>query len=71
MKKFTFSFILLIVQVANVLAQCPMCRKSAENSQFAKSLNFGILYLLVFPFLLMIGGGIYWYFNRKKFIQGF
>jgi hypothetical protein len=71
MKKISVSFILVVFQIANVVAQCPMCRKSAENSQFAKSLNLGILYLLVFPFLLMIGGGIYWYFNRKKFIQDF
>lgn len=71
MKKISVSFILVVLQIANVVAQCPMCRKSAENSQFAKSLNLGILYLLVFPFLLMIGGGIYWYFNRKKYIQDY
>jgi len=69
MKKYPISILLLLLQITSVLAQCPMCRKSAENSQYANSLNFGILYLLLFPFILMIGGGIYWYFNRKKYIQ--
>ena len=48
-------------------AQCAMCKASATDSPIAKSLNKGILYLLLFPFLIIVGGGILWYKNRKKF----
>lgn len=51
-------------------AQCAMCRASAEGTEIAKGLNTGILYLLAFPFLVIFGGGIYWYLNRKKFQAG-
>lgn len=53
-----------------VQAQCAMCRASAEGTSIAKGLNTGILYLLAFPFLVIFGGGIYWYLNRKKFQAG-
>ena len=48
-------------------AQCAMCKASAAGSSIAKSLNKGILYLLVLPFLVIGGGGYLWYKNRKKF----
>lgn len=48
-------------------AQCAMCKASAEGSTIAKSLNQGILYLLMFPVLVIGGGGYLWYKNRKKF----
>jgi hypothetical protein len=51
-------------------AQCAMCRASAEGTEIAKGLNTGILYLLAFPFLVIFGGGIFWYLNRKKFQAG-
>ena len=44
-----------------------MCKASAEHSTIAKSLNQGILYLLLFPILVIGGGGYLWYKNRKKF----
>ena len=56
-------------------AQCSMCTISAEqgtkngNTQ-GKGLNDGIIYLLVFPYILIAGIGILWYRNyRKKIIQ--
>ena len=48
-------------------AQCAMCKASATDSPIAKSLNKGILYLLILPFLVIFGGGYFWYKNRKKF----
>lgn len=48
-------------------AQCAMCKASATDSPIAKSLNKGILYLLILPFLVIFGGGYIWYKNRKKF----
>lgn len=50
-------------------AQCAMCKATAETSGYGSSLNSGILYLLIMPFLVIFGGGLFWYFNRKKFIS--
>jgi hypothetical protein len=60
----------LLLAPAVVQAQCAMCRASAEGTSIAKGLNTGILYLLAFPFLVIFGGGIFWYLNRKKFQAG-
>lgn len=62
--------IALLLSPISVQAQCAMCRASAEGTTIAKGLNTGILYLLAFPFLVIFGGGIYWYLNRKKFQAG-
>ncbi|HYV93619.1 MAG TPA: hypothetical protein VE978_17725 [Chitinophagales bacterium] len=53
------------------LAQCSLCKSSAESSlkegdTQAKGLNMGIMYLLVMPYLLVGGIGYYWYLNNKK-----
>ena len=48
-------------------AQCAMCRATAESSEYSAGINTGVLYLLAFPFLIVFGGGIFWYYNRKKF----
>lgn len=50
-------------------AQCAMCRAvlESEGSQdAAKGINDGIVYLMVFPYLLMGGLGYYIYKSRKK-----
>lgn len=52
-------------------AQCAMCRAvlESEGSQAAaKGINDGILYLMVFPYLLIGGIGYFIYrsFKRKK-----
>lgn len=74
--QFVRSIVLRVIAVAFILvpeliqAQCAMCRASAEGTSIAKGLNTGILYLLAFPFLVIFGGGLYWYLNRKKFQAG-
>lgn len=66
---FILMFLLLLPSLAE--AQCAMCRAvlESEGSQSAaKGINDGILYLMVFPYLL-IGGiayFIYRTFKRKK-----
>lgn len=73
MKKSSLSLITLLFVISLLAfpydagAQCAMCRASAEGTEIAKGLNTGILYLLAFPFIVIFGGGIYWYLNRKKF----
>ena len=66
-----FSLFFLGLQVAG-WAQCAMCRASVENNvsngetTIGAGLNFGILYLLVMPYLLAVVIGIFWYRASKK-----
>jgi hypothetical protein len=50
-------------------AQCAMCRavlESGENNQTAKGVNNGIMYLMVFPYLLIGAVGYAIYRSRKN-----
>lgn len=50
-------------------AQCAMCRavlESEEGGQTAKGINNGIVYLMIFPYLLIAGIGYAIYRSRKK-----
>jgi hypothetical protein len=50
-------------------AQCAMCRavlESEESGEAAEGINNGILYLMVFPYLLVGGIGFMVYRSRKK-----
>ena len=61
--------VLLLVSVASTEAQCAMCRavlESDESGQAAKGINNGIMYLMVFPYLLIAGVGYAIYRSRKK-----
>ena len=65
-------FILLALLLLTSLpaeAQCAMCRavlESEEGNQAAKGINNGIIYLMVFPYLLVGGIGYAIYRMRKK-----
>lgn len=67
---FTLVFILLSVTV-EVLAQgCPMCKTSLEEarkngSSVGNTLNSGILYLLVLPYLIAAAFGGIWFYNSR------
>lgn len=56
-------------------AQCSMCRASVENSisnggqAVGAGLNKGILYLMVAPYILIVGIGIAWYRKSKKYTE--
>lgn len=64
--------LLLAVTTTTSFAQCAMCRGVVEStvsggrSVVASNLNFGILYLLVIPYLLISGIGLLWYRNSRK-----
>ena len=52
-------------------AQCAMCRavlESEEGQSTAKGVNDGIVYLMIFPYVLIAGIGIaiYMRFSNKK-----
>lgn len=78
LKKVIFILFVAISSLAfmpEAKAQCSMCTISAEqgskngNTQ-SKGINDGIIYLLVFPYILIAGIGVLWYRNyRKKMIE--
>lgn len=74
-------YILLILTIAIIafnvdysIAQCPMCKMSAESNlqnggTEGRGLNAGILYMLSLPYLLVSVIGYIWW-KRKKREQG-
>lgn len=74
MKNIVFRNIVLLLLVfflmtLTVDAQCAMCRavlESQDDGSAAKGINNGIMYLMVFPYLLVGGIGVAIYRNRKK-----
>lgn len=52
-------------------AQCAMCKASSEANLKAgggdpKGLNAGILYMLMLPYMVVGGIGVWWWRNRKR-----
>jgi len=78
MKSIVFTLILVLCIVlimpvvdSEAVAQCPMCRMSAESNlkdggTAGKGLNKGILYMLTMPYLLVGGIGFLWWKNRRR-----
>lgn len=60
---------LVLFATQNSFAQCAMCKVTAENSDYAKSINKGILLLLFVPFATISLLGLYWLKNKKKFVS--
>lgn len=63
--------IAMLLPTSEILAQCPMCRMSAESNlanggSAAKGLNNGILYIFAFPYVLVSILGYLWWRNNKK-----
>jgi len=67
--KLLFILILLVLFSYTGEAQCAMCRaviESEEGGELAKGVNNGIIYLMVFPYILVGGIGYVIYRSRKK-----
>ena len=63
--------LILITCTTNLNGQCAMCKAVAESSQnsgssIANGLNTGILYLMIFPYILLLFGLISLYFRNQK-----
>lgn len=73
-KKFLSIFVLTLTLsfgTSEVQAQCPMCKMSAQSNlqnggSSGKGLNFGILYMLCLPYVIVGTVGFIWYRNRRK-----
>ncbi len=62
------SSVIFIFITPTISAQCAMCRAVVEQGgeEMAEGINYGIIYLMIFPYLI-IGGSIYFlYRNWKK-----
>ena len=73
MKKLLPYILLLVLFVVggDLLAQCPMCRATAESNLAnggteGAGLNQGILYLLGMPYVLVATVAIIWWRNRRQ-----
>lgn len=70
--KMAIVLIVLLAFTESAQAQCAMCKAVAESSRdggsgIADGLNHGILYLMVFPYLLMgVVGYALWRSKRRK-----
>lgn len=66
------SFLLVFVAPMASYAQCAMCRTQLENNVsngevgIAAGINFGILYLLSLPYLIVMVLGYFWYKTSRK-----
>lgn len=72
MKKIYFAAVVMLLTVS-ANAQCAMCRAALENSDGSikgEAVNDGIVYLMVFPYLLVGIVGYAVYRLKKKKIAG-
>lgn len=63
------SLVIFFLMTIDADAQCAMCRavlESQEDDTTAKGINNGIMYLMVFPYLLVGGIGVAIFRYRKK-----
>jgi len=67
--KLTLFILFLLFTIIPMEAQCAMCRaviESDDSGLAAKGINNGIVYLMIFPYLLIAGVGYAIYKSRKK-----
>lgn len=65
------AFFLFLITSAQMQAQCAMCRAALEtggDTGQAEAVNDGIVYLMIFPYLLVgiMGIVVYRLYNKKK-----
>lgn len=71
-KKLILTLLFVVITAISSFAQCAMCRATVENNLsngdigIGAGLNFGILYLLVVPYLAIATIGFLWYRNSRQ-----
>ena len=66
MKKLIVFCLLFLISCLDLSAQCAMCKAVVESgdAEVAQGLNDGIMYLMIFPYLL-IGALLYFIYRHK------
>lgn len=67
-----FCILIFLLSHIDLVAQCPMCKISAESNlrdggSAGKGLNNGILYMFILPYILVGSLAYLWYKNRKNY----
>lgn len=70
-QKIVYIFLCSLLFTLDVSAQCAMCRAALQTEESgvpAEAVNNGIVYLMAFPYILLVvvGWGIYRIVNKKK-----
>ncbi len=67
--KYYYFFLLMLLVGVNKIsyAQCAMCKGTVQTSEYAKSINNGILYMLLVPIVLGSILIFLWLKNKNKF----
>lgn len=70
-QKIVYIFLCSLLFTLDVNAQCAMCRAALQTEESgvpAEAVNNGIVYLMAFPYILLVvvGWGIYRIVNKKK-----
>ena len=63
--------VLLLMNTATILAQCPMCKAVGESNlkeggTAGVGLNNGIIYLFLAPYIIVAVIGYFWWRNNRK-----
>lgn len=72
MKRLTLIITFLLWVSLELMAQCAMCRATLENNVsngqagIAAGINFGILYLFIMPYLIVVVLGLLWYMKSRS-----
>ena len=73
LNRFILALFTCLVIVVTIDAQCPMCRMSVESNlentngaAIGRTINAGILYMLLMPYILVGTLAYVWYKNYKK-----
>ena len=67
--KVLLAVLILMLLSLDASAQCAMCRavlETEDGQSAAKGINDGIVYLMIFPYLLMAGVGYFIWKSRRK-----
>ncbi len=72
MKRLALLITLLLWVSLDLMAQCAMCKATLENNVsngqagIASGINFGILYLFIMPYLIVVVLGLLWYKKSRN-----
>ncbi len=76
MKKYYSFFLIFMFSTYDTLSQgCSMCRGIVESDAnsggngISSSINSGIIYLFTSTYVLIIIGGVFWYFRSREYVK--